>query len=216
MPSIGRLWRITMLQSVANRRPLKSRSTVWATALTRLMLRTPITPNTVSVLGIGFAALGAIAFLLAPGGWGWWVAAVLCIQLRLIANLLDGLIAVEGGRFSPTGAMFNEFPDRIEDSLLLVAAGYAAGQPTLGWCAALLAMGTAYVRALGGALGQPQDFAGPMAKQHRMAALSLGAVASAFVPYALTVALAVIASGTALTIVRRLMRLARGLQETSR
>lgn len=205
------------MEILANRRPLRSRTTRWASALTRGLLRTPITPNAISVLGIGFAGLGAAAFILAPGGWGWWLLAALCIQLRLLANMLDGLVAVEGERFSPTGALFNEFPDRIEDSLLLVAAGYAAGMPTLGWCAALLAMGTAYIRALGGALGQPQDFVGPMAKQQRMAALTLGALASAVFPHAqvMTIALGLILAGTAWTAVRRLLRLAHALRESA-
>jgi len=206
------------METVSNRRPLKSRSTRWAAALTKAILRTPLTPNAISVLGIAFAGLGAAAFMLAPNGWWWWLVAASCIQLRLLSNMLDGLIAVEGGRFSPTGPLFNEFPDRIEDSLLLVAAGYAAGQPALGWLAALLAMSTAYVRALGGSLGLPQDFAGPMAKQHRMATLTLGALLSAAVPDVpvMTIALVVIVAGTAWTAIRRLARISLALREAAR
>ena len=44
----------------------------------------------------------------------------------------------------------------------------------LGLWAALAAMACAYVRQVGGALGQAQSFIGPMAKQHRMAAVTLG------------------------------------------
>ncbi|MCY1232408.1 hypothetical protein D9M72_448980 [compost metagenome] len=39
---------------------------------------------------------------------------------------------------------------------------------------------TAYVRELGRANGAPSDFSGPMAKQHRMATITLAAVLSAF------------------------------------
>ena len=35
-----------------------------------------------------------------------------------------------------------------------------------------------YIRALGGSLGLEQDFVGPMAKQHRMFVLTLGAIVS--------------------------------------
>jgi phosphatidylglycerophosphate synthase len=194
------------------------RSTGWAELAAKAILKTPLTPNAVSVIGIGFAATGAAALLLAPGHRLWWLAAALFIQLRLLANMLDGLIAVEGGRHSPTGALFNEFPDRIEDSLLLVAAGYAAAQPALGWSAALLAMGTAYIRALGGALGHPQDFCGPMAKPHRMAALTLGAILSAVLPAQPVMAwtLGLIATGTGLTCLRRQLRLARALEVAAR
>lgn len=205
------------MTDTANRRPLKSRSARWAGFISRLVLHTPLTPNAVSVIGIGFAGAGCVALLLTTASTWWWLVAALCIQLRLLANMLDGLVAIEGGRSSPTGALFNEFPDRIEDSLLLVAAGYAAGLPALGWCAALLTMGTAYIRALGGSLGQGQDFSGPMAKPHRMATLTLGAVLSAAIPQqpVMAATLGVIAAGTALTCARRLLRLARKLQEAA-
>ncbi|MBV1689542.1 CDP-alcohol phosphatidyltransferase family protein [Novosphingobium sp. G106] len=203
------------MSELANRRPLKSRQTGWAGALARLLQKTPLTPNAVSVAGIGFAAVGAACFAFAPELPLLWLGGALFIQLRLLANLMDGLLAVEGGRKSPTGALYNEFPDRIEDALLLVAAGYGAGMPTLGWAAALLAMGTAYVRALGGSIGLTQDFCGPMAKQHRMALLTLGAVLSPFVA-GMPVVLAAICFGAAVTSVRRLMRQARTLREAAR
>jgi phosphatidylglycerophosphate synthase len=203
------------MTELANRRPLKSRETGWAGALARLLLKTPLTPNAVSVAGIGFAAAGAACFALAPDHRWLWLGGALFIQLRLLANLMDGLLAVEGGRKSPTGALYNEFPDRIEDGLLLVAAGYGAGMPTLGWAAALFAMGTAYVRALGGSIGLAQDFCGPMAKQHRMALLTLGAVLSLFIT-AMPAVLAAIGIGAAFTSLRRLMRQARALRENAR
>ena len=79
---------------------------------------------------------------------------------------------MEGGRKTPTGALYNEAPDRVADSVLLVSLGYAVGVPWLGWLAALAAACTAYVRVLGGSLGLVQSFRGPMAKQHRMALMT--------------------------------------------
>ncbi len=64
------------------------------------------------------------------------------------------MVAVEGGRRTPTGDLFNEVPDRVADTLVLVGAGWGlaqAGLPwaePLGWAAALAAMATAYIRAL--------------------------------------------------------------------
>ena len=203
------------MPEIANRRPLKARNTRWAAGLARLLLKTRLTPNAVSVGGIGFAAIGAACFLFAPRWPALWLGGALCVQLRLLANLMDGLLAVEGGRKSASGPLYNEFPDRIEDTLLLVAAGYGAGVPVLGWAAAVLAMGTAYVRALGGAVGLTQQFCGPMAKQHRMALLTLGAVASLFVP-AMPWVLAIICAGAAITCVRRMMRYADALRVAAR
>jgi phosphatidylglycerophosphate synthase len=195
-----------------NRRPLKSRSTGWAAAAARAVLATGLTANQVSFLGIVIAAVGAWAMVEGPTRPILFLAAGIAIQLRLLANMLDGMVAVEGARGGPTGAIWNEFPDRIEDSLLLVAAGYAAELPWLGWFCALLAAICAYVRLLGGTLGQPQDFGGPMAKPHRMAALTIGCLVATVWFGGLQVALGAIAAGTLLTISLRLIRLSKALR----
>jgi phosphatidylglycerophosphate synthase len=127
------------------------------------------------------------------------------------------MVAVEGGRKSPLGVLYNEIPDRIEDSVLIVALGYAAAVPVLGWYGALAAAVTAYLRLLGGTLGLPQDFRGPMAKPHRMAALTAGCLAAAVeiavfgTLRSLEAAAWVIAIGATLTCVTRTRALARAL-----
>jgi phosphatidylglycerophosphate synthase len=199
---------------LSNRRPLKSRGSGWASAITRLLLRTPLTANQVSVIGVLVSLLGAWAFVAAPGNPWLYLAGALAIQLRLLCNLFDGLIAVEGGRKSAYGPLYNEVPDRIEDSVFLIGFGFAAGLLWLGLTCALLAAITAYVRALGGTLGFAQDFRGPMAKQQRMAALTLGAVAGCAealwrgTSWSLVVALGLIVGGTFVTIVRRVLGIA--------
>jgi phosphatidylglycerophosphate synthase len=157
----------------ADRRPIAARESGFARRLTALLLKTPVTPNQISLFSILFAAIGAAALLWAPRWPLLYFAALAGIQLRLLCNLLDGMVAVEGGRGSPVGALYNEFPDRVADTLLIVALGYAAGPGWIGWAAALAAALTAYIRVFGGSLGQTQDFRGPMAKPHRMALLSV-------------------------------------------
>ena len=197
------------------RRPIAARGATSARRLAGWLLSTPITPNQISLASIGFAALGAAALLAGPA-WLW--LAVLGVQLRLLCNLLDGMVAVEGGRSSPVGALYNEVPDRVADSLLLVALGYAVGIPSLGWAGALAAAMTAYIRTLGGALGLAQDFRGPMAKQHRMAVLTLACGvgllewALGWPPRALLVAAWVILAGSMLTCGTRLAAIAAGLR----
>jgi phosphatidylglycerophosphate synthase len=157
---------------MAERRPIAARSNNLIQRLARTLARTRITPNQISVMSVGASLLAPVG-LLAVGGAAGALIAIAGIQLRLLANVLDGLVAVEGGKSSPLGALYNEFPDRIADSVILASMGYAAGVPGLGWAAALVAALTAYVRVFGGALGQPQSFGGPMAKQHRMALATL-------------------------------------------
>jgi phosphatidylglycerophosphate synthase len=146
-----------------NRRPLKTRSSQWAQRVAAYLASTPISPNQISLLSVVFALAGASALVADNGAWSLVFCAV-CIQLRLACNMLDGMVAVEGGKKSLVGTLYNEIPDRVADSLFIVAAGYCADWPSLGWCGALLAALTAYIRVLGGSLGLAQDFRGPMAK----------------------------------------------------
>lgn len=200
-----------------DRRPLATRNARWAQRAAAALARSAVTPNQISLISILFAAAGAAALLDARP-----IALLLtavCVQLRLLCNLLDGMVAIEGGKQSPVGALYNEFPDRIADSLLLVALGYAASMPWLGWLCALLAALTAYVRATGGALGLAQDFRGPMAKPHRMAVLTVACLAGAAeryatgTHYALLIATVLIAAGSALTCALRTLAIARLLRE---
>ena len=206
-----------------DRRPFNSRSTGWASLIARAGVTSGLTPNMISVIGIGFALLGAWAMLRAGTGPAWlYLLGALGIQLRLLCNMIDGMVAVEGGKGSPTGPLYNELPDRIEDSVLLLGFACGAGLAQWGWLAALLAMATAYVRAVGVGLGQPADFRGPMAKPHRMAALTLACLAALAEAHAAgavlivpRVALALIILGTIVTLVRRTLGIAAGLRDAA-
>lgn len=208
-----------MGQTGSNRRPIQARTAQWAQRCAAWLVATNITPNQISLASVFFALAGATLLVAAPSPTG-LVGATLAIQARLVCNLLDGMVAIEGGKQSALGHLYNEFPDRIADSLLIVATGYACDLPALGWFGALAAALTAYVRVFGGALGQPQDFRGPMAKQHRMAVISLGcllgAVESAYSGsfHALTVASATVAFGSVVTCFTRTRAIADLLQET--
>ena len=209
------------------RRPLKSRERRWPRALAVWLAARGVRPNGVSIASVGFAALAGVCLWQSIEESGdtnglLLVLAAAFVQLRLLCNLLDGLIAVEGGLGSPVGEIYNDLPDRVADSLVFVGCGLALRSlsygMTLGWLTALLALLTAYVRMLGGALGLAQDFVGPMAKQHRMFVVTLGCIAGAIEaafgrpPRLLWLALVVVVVGSAATAVRRTARIARGLR----
>jgi phosphatidylglycerophosphate synthase len=204
-------------QAGSARRPIAARSSGWARWLAARIAATSVTPNQISLLSLGFSIAGG-ALIAWGAGWPCWIGAVICAQLRLVCNLLDGMVAVEGGKASRLGPLYNDLPDRLSDAALLVPLGYAAGAPWLGWAAALAAILTAYVRIFGGALGLAQDFAGIMAKQRRMALLCLGLVLQAFEGsvwgrrHSLYVAGLLILVGSAVTCFTRLTAIARRLQ----
>ncbi len=201
----------------SNRRPLKTRSKAWAQKAARYAAQSGFSPNQISLIGIVIAVTGGYILITSNHLQGnafasgfLLILAAGCVQLRLLCNMLDGLVAVEHNKKSPLGDLYNEVPDRIEDSIFLVAAGYATGTTTgitLGWLAALLAVCAAYVRLLGGSLGYKQDFCGPQAKPHRMFLLTVSLILSAFFPSFLVYGLGLIGIGTLLTITRRLIHL---------
>lgn len=198
-----------------NRRPLASRELGIVRRAASALARAEVTPNQISGAGIVFALLAAVALWQAAEGRAiGWLFGILFIQLRLLANLIDGLVAVEGGRGDALGPLYNEVPDRVEDTAIIAAFGLAAGWPALGLWTALAAVTCAYVRQLGGALGQVQSFIGPMAKQHRMAALTAGCLvgfleALAGSTLGLTgLILWVVFLGSLVTIARRLLHIA--------
>lgn len=212
---------------LSSRRPLASRASSWARHSASLLARLGATPNGISIASVFFALAGFL--LLARAGsfrseglfspWFFWGAAAMA-QARLLCNLLDGMVAVEHQRKTPDGSLFNEAPDRLADFFLLWGAGLACGSPSLGLAAAALAILTAYQRALSASLGLPQDFRGPMAKPHRMAALTAALIASGLLSLDLSwtrslpltpsdplgAALWIIALGSALTFARRFAR----------
>jgi phosphatidylglycerophosphate synthase len=215
------------METVTARRPLKTRQAAWAGSLARLLVRTGISPNAISLASVLFALGAAVALFCTPNFAGGERALLLLlamagIQGRLLCNMLDGMVAIEGGRQTKSGEIFNDLPDRVADALIFVAAGYAARQHPfgveLGYLAAVLAVFTAYVRMLGGASGLKQSFMGPMAKQHRMFVLSLACVLSIFettffsAGTVLWVALMVVSLGCVVTIWRRTQRIARELE----
>jgi phosphatidylglycerophosphate synthase len=216
----------------ANRRPIKQRGSAWAQRSAAWLADGGASPDLISACSAAISLLGA-ALLLAAGGTSLlplraalFVGACACIQLRLLCNLLDGMVAVEHGRGSSAGPIWNELPDRFSDVVLLVGAGYSArfgGEllftAAIGWSCAVLALSTAYVRELGRGLGFPADFSGPFAKQQRMAALTIAGLVSAAEPLwgwhgqTMLIVLVIIALGTLATTARRTARLARNLAQ---
>ena len=127
------------------------------------------------------------------------------------------MVAVEGGFQTKSGEIFNELPDRFADVFIFLGAGYSL--PALpwakeaGWAAALLAVLTAYVRALGGVAGASQYFIGPMAKPYRMALLTMACVLDAIGTLAgwrvsfISIGLAFVVAGCLVTVFLRTRRI---------
>lgn len=217
-----------------DRRPIASRDWRISRVAAHWLARKNVTPNNISMAGMtaGLAAGAALATTHYAPGYETllWLTGALFVQLRLLANMLDGMVAIESRKTSPVGELYNEVPDRISDAAGLIGLGYAAGgQVILGYAAAGLAIFTAYVRAMGKCAGAPQEFCGPMAKQQRMFLVTLTAIYCGLTPAEWqprwdildnssgipAAVLALISVGCIVTSFRRLKRIAGNLRKAT-
>lgn len=172
----------------SDRRPIAARDLALTGRVAGWLVARGASANGISAAGMVAGLIAGLCF----AGTIWWPGAArwlfllgaLFVQLRLLANLLDGMVAIGRGIASPVGELWNEVPDRVSDTAVLLGLGVAAGNPALGLAAALAAMATAYIRAVVKAAGAPSDFRGPMAKQHRMAVATALGVWCGFSPIA--------------------------------
>jgi phosphatidylglycerophosphate synthase len=211
-----------------DRRPIATRNRKWAQAATAWLAARNVSPNMISIAGMCACIAAGLALGLTSSEYNrvFWIIAALGAQLRLTANMLDGMVALASGRASKTGELYNEVPDRVSDAAMFIGAGYAwGGSVALGYIATILAIFTAYVRAAGKICGGPNEFCGPMAKQHRMLVITVACLYSAVLPQSwqmlhfgnlgigvMTIGLGVIIAGCLITVVRRLKRIARALR----
>ena len=221
---------ITMAQEIyqpTDRRPLASRQQPFWQKTAAMLASAGASPNKISIAGLfcGIAAGVCLVFTTHVDKWQRvvWLAGAAGTQLRLAANLLDGMVAVASGRASAVGELYNEIPDRISDAAILIGAGYAVGgNPTAGYLAACLAIMTAYIRAVGKAAGVTNLFIGPMAKPHRMFVVTVVCLFMALSPRSwqfslhgqgvMAMALWIICLGALVTCLRRLIRIAHHLR----
>jgi phosphatidylglycerophosphate synthase len=212
---------------LGDRRPIATRNRKWAQDATASLAARNVSPNGISVAGMCACIVAGIALGL-TSSFNWrilWLIAAVGAQLRLTANMLDGMVALASGRASKLGELYNEIPDRVSDAAVFIGAGFAwGGNVALGYVATILAIFTAYVRAAGKIAGAPNEFCGPMAKQHRMLVITLISLYSAITPRSwqmitfsdfhiglMTLGLLVIIVGSAITVIRRLGRIADAL-----
>src|SRR5437899_670816 len=211
-----------------DRRPIATRNRKWAQATTTWLAARNVSPNTLSIAGMCACIVAGIALgVTSIADYRiLWLIAALGAQLRLTANMLDGMVALASGRTSRVGELYNEVPDRISDAAVFIGAGFAwGGNIALGYIATILAIFTAYVRAAGKIAGAPNEFCGPMAKQHRMLVVTLICLYSAITPRSwqmitfndsqiglMSFGLVIIIAGCAFTVIRRVSRIAHAMK----
>jgi phosphatidylglycerophosphate synthase len=159
-----------------SRRPIANSFRLTARGAANFCFRAGIHPDTISYLSVVAAAAAAICFWQSAHHPLLLIIAPLLCYLRLWCNMLDGMVAIASGQASWRGEVLNDLPDRISDVLIFVGAAHSGWMnPLLGYWAAIMSLGTAYVGMLGQAVGVQREFSGLMSKPWRMFALHLGA-----------------------------------------
>jgi phosphatidylglycerophosphate synthase len=105
--------------------------------LTRLFVRTPITPNQVTWLMIAVGVAAGAVLAIEDAVWPALVAFAL-IQLQILLDCSDGEVARWKGVSSPVGIYLDRLGHWLTETALPIGLGIGAGRPVLGLVAAVL------------------------------------------------------------------------------
>lgn len=182
-----------------------------------LFVRLGISPDVITVVGTLGVCVGALVCF--PNGWLW--QGVIVITLFVFADMVDGQMARSSGTTSNWGAFLDSSLDRLGDGavfggIVLYFVGHHANQQsdsTL-WAsvtlwALVLGQLTSYVRARAESLGFTTK-GGLAARADRLLIILMGALLTGFgVPFALQIAVVLLALGSSITVVQRIAQVRR-------
>ena len=106
----------------------KSKWQQWLKPVVALCVRNRIHPNVFTYGALVLSLVAALALFLAGSNHALLWLVLPCVCIRLIFNLMDGLVARELGVADAMGELKNEFGDRIADAAIFLAlcfGGYA-------------------------------------------------------------------------------------------
>ena len=185
--------------------------------LGRRLLRLGVTPDTVTVLGTLGVLVGTFGF----AARGKLLAAVVIVTLSGLADLLDGAMARARGRTSRFGAFLDSTMDRVADGAVFASLAFWLGRTDrpAAAAAALLCLVAgqivSYAKARAEGLGMTCNV-GIAERPERLIIIGVGALLAVFTtPYALDVALWLLAVLSVVTIGQRMVHVYRQDGRTS-
>lgn len=170
------------------------------------LVRHGISANAVTLVGTGAVVAGA-AFLVTRGHL---LAGLVVITISVFTDLLDGSMARTSGKPNRFGALLDSTMDRVADGAILgclaywLAASGQTGSATACVISLVAAQAISYVKARAEGLGATCDV-GFAERAERLIILGVGALLWLLgVPYALAIALWILAVATVVTVVHRI------------
>ena len=183
---------------------LKQRAQSWLTSEATMLHNLGLTPNHVSILGIGLAFLSALTY------WQWELHSLLLILAPLLMlasgllDALDGAMARLYGEATNFGGFFDSLLDRYADAVILCGI-ILGGLTNVTWGLAAL-MGSllvSYARARAEAAGVKMESVGLAERAERIVLLALASFFSYVWLDALNWGVLLLAVLTNLTVVQR-------------
>jgi phosphatidylglycerophosphate synthase len=209
----------------ASRRPIAGMFRATARAAVNVAVRAGIHPDVFSYASILAAGAAGILFWQSSRHPKFLILGVVFAFLRLWLNMFDGMVAVAAGKASKKGEIINDLPDRVSDVVIFIGMAHSHWCHRLpGYWVAISALLVAYVGLFGQAVGVQREFSGIMSKPWRIVVLSIGAIATSIQVHRegaywvggwllLDWTNFIIIAGCAQTIVVRLMRIFRALDQ---
>lgn len=159
-----------------------------------------ISPDVFTLIGVAAAGIAAVCV-----AQGWWLVALVALAVRLAGANLDGAVARARGVARPWGYVLNELGDRASEMIVFAGLAWLAtqtgGSSALVAATAVAASLPTFASLAAAGAGGTRRNGGPLGKTERCA---LFVVAAAW-PATLTVVCGIIAVGSVVTAVVRLV-----------
>jgi len=163
------------------RRPIANVFRLTANWATAVCVRAGIHPDAISYSSIVVSGIAAVGFWRASSLPVLLLIAPLFCFVRLWLNMLDGMVAIAGGKATVRGEILNDLPDRVSDVIIFVGVAESGWMnPRIGYLTAIASVLTAYAGLFGQALGASRQFGGLMSKPWRMVVLAIGSWSAFF------------------------------------
>lgn len=200
----------------------KNLSSVARKGLTRVLepagialARLGVSPNAVTVVGTVGVLIGCLGFVVR----GELLLGAVIVTLSMLTDMLDGAVARARGETSRFGAFLDSTMDRVADGAVFGSLAYwlaTTGRPPAAAAALLCLVGgqvVSYAKARAEGLGFDCDV-GIAERGERLVLIGVGAAVSlAGVPYALEIALWLLAALTVTTVGQRVAHVRRRARE---
>jgi phosphatidylinositol phosphate synthase len=169
-----------------------------------------VTPDALTISGVGLCIAGSIAVFFEYAGWGlYWLGAVLFV-VGSVLDILDGALARSRGIGSPFGAFLDSTVDRVGEGFMIGAIGLVLMRHDQMWGVALAFAAIAgsflvsYARARAEALGLRGDV-GLGSRAERVVVITTGLVLAPVNDLVLPATMALLAATAWITVVQRIL-----------